>query len=123
MQFKTALHAIVSVPMKVLWLVKTFKIKYVPARERITPATNEKCLRSESPSLCLGVLQLSTESHISVIILDFSAGCMPKAFIVNPEEDLQKRNSKTASGNSMPFFFLLLLFPHIKQFIDFIVLA
>lgn len=48
---------------------------------------------------------------------------MPKAFIVNPEEDLHKRNSKTTSGNSMLFFFLLLLFPHIKQFIDFIVLA
>lgn len=53
------------------------------------------------------------------MLLNFFAVYMPKDFIVNPEEDPHKRNSKTASGNSMLFFFPLLLFLHIKQLIDF----
>lgn len=122
LQFQTALHVIESVPMKVLWLLRHSKSNMC-LPDRGSPQLQIKNALDQGVHPYAQVCYNSQQNHISVVLFDFSAGCMPKTFIVNPEQDQHKRNSKTASGNSMLVFFPLLLFPHIKQFIDFIVPA
>lgn len=116
--FETALHVVGSAPMKAFWIIKNVQ-NHVCLPESGSTALKMKNALDQRVHAPAKVGYSSQQIHILLLrfLISLQDACQG-LFNINPEENLQKRNSKTAPGNSMLFFFPL-LFPHIKQFIDF----